>query len=71
MWEECQAGGQQVQAPDAAVLLARLRKACQCVRRGERTRESHQGFFTTLQTTLCFKVTLCCLDVIKGKIGIL
>lgn len=44
MWEECQAGGQQVQAPDAAVLLARLRKACQCVRRGERTRESHQGF---------------------------
>lgn len=30
-----------------------------------------KAFFTTLQTTLCFKVTLCCLDVIKGKIGIL
>lgn len=48
--------GQQGQAPDADVLLARLRKERQCVRRGARKRESHQGYHYKL---ICAARLLC------------
>lgn len=48
--------GQQGQAPDADVILARLRKECQCVRRGARKRESHQGYHYKL---ICAARLLC------------
>lgn len=48
--------GHQGQAPDADVILARLRKECQCVRRGARKRESHQGYHYKL---ICAARLLC------------
>lgn len=60
--------GQQGQAPDADVLLAHLRKECQCQKRSKEERKPSR---IPLQTKLCCKITLCRLDIIEVKIGIL